>query len=74
MAGEERLDPSAVALEDLYLGLRTSDGLAVERLQGERAGQWVAAGWATIRDGRVVLTGEGWLRLDALVAQAALGP
>lgn len=71
VAGEERLEPSAVALEDLYLGLRTTEGLAAERLQGERAQQWAAAGWATIRGGRVLLTAEGWLRLDALVAQAA---
>lgn len=74
VAGEERLDPSAVALEDLYLGLRTSDGLAVEFFQGEQARQWVAADWATIRSGRIVLTAEGWLRLDALVAQAAMRP
>src|SRR5690606_23415346 len=74
VAGEERLDPAAVALEDLYLGLRTTDGLAVGRLPPGRVQQWVAAGWATIRGGHLVLTAEGWLRLDALVAQAAGRP
>ncbi len=71
VAEEERLSPTAIALEDLYLGLRTSDGLASGRLEAGRVEQWVAEGWALAQGGRVRLTAEGWLRLDALVAQAA---
>jgi oxygen-independent coproporphyrinogen-3 oxidase len=71
VAEEERLDAAAIALEDLYLGLRTSDGLAAGRLDAGRVRQWVAEVWATLGGGRVMLTPEGWLRLDALVAQAA---
>jgi hypothetical protein len=29
---------------------------------------WVRSGWAELGDGRIRLTVEGWLRLDALVA------
>jgi len=71
IAGEETLGPQAVALEELYLGLRTEAGVA-ERLVGEpEAREWERAGWAELKEGRVRLLPEGWLRLDALVASAA---
>jgi oxygen-independent coproporphyrinogen-3 oxidase len=68
----EQLSDEAVALEELYLGLRTTEGLPDGRLGAETVAAWVGAGWARRDpDGSVRLTAEGWLRLDALVASAA---
>jgi oxygen-independent coproporphyrinogen-3 oxidase len=69
--GSELLDAARIRLEDLYLGLRTSDGLPADRLRPGLADQWVGEGWALIHGGVIRLTAEGWLRLDALVGQAA---
>ena len=68
VAGAECLDSAAVELEELYLGLRTTDGVPSDRLPPEAAAAWTAAGWATAAAGRLRLTAEGWLRLDALTA------
>jgi oxygen-independent coproporphyrinogen-3 oxidase len=67
-AGRELLDSRAIELEELYLGLRTIDGLRFDRLPSDTVENWRFAGWATCRDGVLQLTPEGWLRLDALVA------
>lgn len=71
VAEAEELDPGEVRLEELYLGLRTDQGLEAERLPGPLRHRWQAAGWAALSGDRLVLTPEGWLRLDALVAAAA---
>jgi oxygen-independent coproporphyrinogen-3 oxidase len=72
VAGAEQLTDEAVALEEVYLGLRTREGLPAGRLPPETVAAWQEAGWAgSDGDGRVRLTPEGWLRLDALVAAAA---
>ena len=68
MLEQETLDRGQVELEDLYLGLRTSDGLPASRVPPVVLDRWRAGGWAVVRDSRVALTPEGWLRLDALVA------
>jgi oxygen-independent coproporphyrinogen-3 oxidase len=68
MEGRELLDSSAVALEELYLGLRTSEGLVAERIPPHAGEEWERRGWAARTADRVRLTPEGWLRLDALVA------
>jgi oxygen-independent coproporphyrinogen III oxidase len=65
--GMESLDPAAIALEDLYLGLRVREGIAPSRLPAETLSSWLAEGWATRMGENVRLTPEGWLRLDALV-------
>ena len=70
VAATERLDEDAVALEELYLGLRTREGVSAERLLRDTAKVWVDAGWAAVSGGAVRLTSEGWLRLDALTAAA----
>jgi len=71
VAGGEELSDESVGLEEIYLGLRTSDGLPAGRLPPETVAAWTEAGWGRITsDGRVRLTAEGWLRLDALVASA----
>jgi oxygen-independent coproporphyrinogen-3 oxidase len=68
----ELLDDEAIALEELYLGLRTIDGLADQRIPPEVRGRWEQAGWVVGGSDRVRLSPEGWLRLDALVASIAL--
>lgn len=67
VSGRETLAPDALRLEELYLGLRTTDGLPTGIVPGPVLAAWLASGWATASD-RVRLTPEGWLRLDALVA------
>ena len=76
VAGREVLDAQALRIEELYLGLRTVDGVAPALLPEALLSRWVAAGWLLVeRAGaglhRARLTPEGWLRLDALVAEAA---
>jgi oxygen-independent coproporphyrinogen-3 oxidase len=71
VAGRERLTGSQQKLEALYLGLRTSDGVPAGLVPAETRARWASAGWAGVREGRLRLSPEGWLRLDALVADAA---
>jgi oxygen-independent coproporphyrinogen-3 oxidase len=68
----EDLTSAAVELEEVYLGLRTAEGLPVGRLPNESVTAWAEAGWAITEEGRVRLTPEGWLRLDALAAATPL--
>lgn len=70
VAGAECPGPDARALERRYLGLRTSDGLDLGQLPPETAQRWCREGWALVSSGRLRLTPEGWLRLDALVGAA----
>jgi oxygen-independent coproporphyrinogen-3 oxidase len=68
----EHLDRSGDHLEAIWTGLRTDRGLAVDAWPApalESARSWEARGLATIRDGRVVLTAEGWLLLDSLAVE-----
>lgn len=71
VARREILGPSALRLEEIYLGLRTADGLPAHRLAPVDATAWAHEGWAALEHGRVRLTDEGWLRLDALAAAAS---
>lgn len=66
VAGRETLDAAALRLENLYLGLRTTDGVPLDAIPSPTAELWGRSGWAEISD-RIRLTPEGWLRLDALV-------
>jgi oxygen-independent coproporphyrinogen-3 oxidase len=68
MEGTETLDLEAVGLEDLYLGLRVREGVGEETLPPGSVSSWLTQGWAHRAGGRVSLTAEGFLRLDALVA------
>lgn len=68
VAGREELDDAAIHLEELYLGLRTVDGIPAHLVPVDDAATWQSHGWATLTAGRLRLTPEGWLRLDALVA------
>ncbi len=71
-AGEEVLTSEDRATERVYLGLRTSAGLAVTPAEAERAAPWIAAGWATLEAETLRLTPAGWLRLDALAADLTM--
>jgi oxygen-independent coproporphyrinogen-3 oxidase len=66
--GRELLDESAIGLEELYLGLRTAEGVPHDRVPPAVSRQWQLQGWASGTADRIRLTPEGWLRLDALVA------
>lgn len=66
--GEEVLTEQNREAERVYLGLRTSSGLAATDAERSKARRWVDEGWATVADGMLRLTPEGWLRLDALAA------
>jgi putative oxygen-independent coproporphyrinogen III oxidase len=68
VAGQEQLEEPAIQLENLYLGLRTSEGLPQGRVPAPATEAWATAGWAALSSDRLRLTPEGWLRLDALVA------
>jgi oxygen-independent coproporphyrinogen-3 oxidase len=72
-SGQEVLDEVAVRLERLYLGLRTNEGAPPGLVPGDLADRWRAEGWAHAGD-PIRLTASGWLRLDALVRQAAGRP
>ena len=68
----ERLTAEAAALERIWLGLRTADGLALSSLserQKARAAEWARTGRAEVEGGRVRLTPEGWLLLDRLAVE-----
>ncbi len=66
---EEILTPAQRELEQLYLALRTAEGLrlAAHCRPLPPLAAWAAKGWVVIEDGRLACTPEGWLRLDALV-------
>jgi len=66
--GSEILDDAQVLLEERYLGLRTDGGVPMDLVPEDARAMWIREGWAETRSGRVRLTPEGWLRLDALVA------
>ena len=72
IAGEETLTPENKRAEDIYLGLRTTRGLGIDKDELPRVQIWEKAGWATITQPNTVqLTPLGWLRLDSLAADLA---
>ena len=71
VAGRESLTDEQVRIEVLYLGLRTAEGVPPDLVAPAVRDRWSASGWASVDEGRLRLTAEGWLRLDALVADAA---
>ncbi len=72
--GEEQLTLEQVTLEDRYLGLRTSGGLAEAGIPPALRAVWLREGWGRSVEGRVVLTVQGWLRLDALLSAPGWDP
>ncbi len=73
IADSERLTSENRVAEDVYLGLRTSAGLALSGAEFSYVERWIEAGWGKIdATGRLALTAAGWLRLDALAADLTL--
>jgi oxygen-independent coproporphyrinogen-3 oxidase len=70
VGGTESPGADARALERCYLDLRTVAGLAAAEMPAGTRDTWFREGWAVPVGGRVRLTAEGWLRLDALVGAA----
>jgi oxygen-independent coproporphyrinogen-3 oxidase len=68
IAGQERLTPDQVQLEDAYLGLRSDSGVLVSAADRPLLNRWAAQGWVTIATDRAFVTPLGWLRLDAMTA------
>jgi oxygen-independent coproporphyrinogen-3 oxidase len=68
VGGREAPDPGASRVEELYLGLRTVEGIPAALVPEPTSSRWVQSGWAERAGARIRLTIEGWLRLDALVA------
>src|SRR5262249_12825962 len=65
----EALDPAAVRLEEVYLGIRTAEGIPADWVRALLRRGWIETGWARVEGERLRLTPEGWLRLDALAAE-----
>jgi oxygen-independent coproporphyrinogen-3 oxidase len=72
VAGSEELTAENRQSERVYLGLRTTDGLRATDAEIDLARPWLDAGWADLTDGTIVLTADGFLRLDALAASLTL--
>lgn len=68
VAGSEMLTEEERAAEEVYLGLRTIDGLAIRQNESETVTPWIDAGWGRLNADRLVLTSSGWLRLDSIAA------
>ena len=69
LESEEVLTPEQQSLEEMYLGLRTVEGVALRRLSPPSAALAVEAGWVVEEGDRLRCSPEGWLRLDELVAK-----
>lgn len=72
IGGEEVLSEDNRIAEQVYLGLRTTDGLPVTAAEVRHVSTWVEAGWVDVTGShgrsRLVCTPSGWMRLDALAA------
>ena len=72
--GEDPIDDSETLTEAnalaecVYLGLRTSGGLELHDSDAEIVSQWQSQSWAMVNENRILLSVEGWLRLDSLAA------
>ena len=72
IAGHEVLDRAALRLERIWLGLRARRGVSLASIPGSAAAvteRWIRKGWARAGAGRLRLTVEGWLLLDALAIE-----
>jgi oxygen-independent coproporphyrinogen III oxidase len=79
VGGDETLTAENRDAEEIYLGLRTRTGLAIDETELPVIETWRAAGWAEIESVgtelrnryRLRLTPTGWLRLDSIAADLA---
>ncbi len=70
-AGEEALTQENRDAEEVYLGLRTRNGLEINATELDTVRRWAEAGWGELEGSRLRLTPLGWLRLDSLAADLA---
>lgn len=71
---QEAIEHEAAALERVWLGLRTAEGIDLNGStseQRELAADWARRGWAAVHGTSVRLTPEGWLLLDRLALEFA---
>ena len=68
LEGSEPIGTVEREAEEIYLGLRTIDGLDIRQSESMMVSQWQSEGWAVLEKLHVRLTPLGWLRLDALAA------
>ncbi len=71
---QEAVDQDSAALERVWLGLRTTEGVLLDRStseQRELVANWERRGWAVVQGVSVRLTAEGWLLLDRLALEFA---
>lgn len=66
--GDELLTSAERVSEAVYLGLRTTVGLAIPEYEIKTVTPWIKAGWADLVGDRLTLTVQGWLRLDSIAA------
>jgi oxygen-independent coproporphyrinogen-3 oxidase len=77
VAGSEVIGASERLAEEVYLGLRTTDGLSIRENDLKMVTPWIDAGWGALGPDaatggvRLRLTPSGWLRLDSLAAAIA---
>lgn len=72
IAGHEVLDRAALRLERIWLGLRARGGVSLASIPARAASvteRWMRRDWARAEAGRLRLTVEGWLLLDALAIE-----
>jgi putative oxygen-independent coproporphyrinogen III oxidase len=72
VGGVESLTAENRTSEEVYLGLRTTDGLRIRDAEHEAVRPWLAARWAAVDGDRLRLSAIGWLRLDALAASLTM--
>jgi putative oxygen-independent coproporphyrinogen III oxidase len=72
IAGTETLTDENRISEQVYLGLRTADGLILAADERHAVAPWVVAGWGSIDADRLRLSPTGWLRLDTLAASLTM--
>lgn len=72
IAGHEVLDRAAQRLERIWLGLRARRGVSLASIPARATAvteRWMRRDWARAEAGRLRLTVEGWLLLDALAIE-----
>ena len=72
VGGSEALTEANRVSEEVYLGLRTSDGVSLRGAELATVQPWVQSGWASVDGDRLSLSATGWLRLDALAASLTM--
>jgi len=72
LSGCEELTSEQAKAEEVYLNLRTAAGLSLSPAEREHVQPWIESGWAVVDGTKLRLTGDGWLRLDALANDLTL--